>query len=510
MDKYDIVRQAAEDSLELFINLVAPTRALSSCHREVIEWWERPDAKSHQLLLYPRDHMKSALVGFRVAHALAKDPTLRILYVSSTSNLAEKQLGFIKGILESKEFQRYWPEHLHREEGKREKWTSTEISLDHPDRAKWNIRDPSVFTAGLTTNLVGLHCDIAVMDDVVTGDNADTNEGRNKVKRQYSLLSSIEGAECLEWCVGTRYNPSDLYGEMMDMEREIYDEQGSIIGTTPVYEVMQRSLEDVGDGSGEYLWPRTKSKDGKWFGFNIQVYAMKKAQYLDKAQFRAQYYNDPNDPDNQPIDFNKFQYFDRSLVKQTGGNWYYKGNRLNLMAAIDFAFSVRKSADYTCIVVIGCDSEGRIYVLDIERFKTPHISEYFDKILYLHQKWGFKKIRAEVNAAQESIVKSLKKDYVIPYNISLNVEEVRSRRNKEERIEAVLHPKYEMDMMYHYRGGNCAELEDELVSSRPPHDDIKDTLATAVEGAVKPRMNNRLVRGQGKVIFHERFGGRAH
>jgi hypothetical protein len=509
MDKFDIVRKAAEDSLEVFIGLVAPTRALSSCHREVIDWWERPDAKSHQLLLYPRDHMKSALIGFRVAQSLAKDPTLRILYISSTSNLAEKQLGFIKGILTSKTFQRYWPNHLHREEGKREKWTNTEISLDHPDREKWNIRDPSVFTAGLTTNLVGLHCDIAVMDDIVTGDNADTNEGRNKVKRQYSLLSSIEGADCKEWSVGTRYNPSDLYGEMMDMHQEVYDEDGKMVSEAPVYEVMQRSVEDVGDGSGEYLWPRTKSKDGKWFGFDIHVYALKKAKYLDKAQFRAQYYNDPNDPDNQPIDFQRFQYFDRGLVRQQGGVWMYKGKRLNLVAAIDFAFSVRKSADYTCIVVIGCDSDGNIYILDIERFKTPHISEYFDKILYLHQKWGFKKLRAEVNAAQESIVKSLKKDYVVPHNLALKVEEVRSRGNKEERIEAVLHPRYELDQVFHYRGGNCAVLEDELVSSRPPHDDVKDTLATAVEGSVKPRQT-LAVQQKNVVQFHSRFGGRAH
>lgn len=507
--KNDIVRIAAENSLETFINLVAPNRALSSCHREVIDWWDRPDAKSHQLLLFPRDHMKSALIGFRVAWYLAKDPTLRILYVSSTSNLAEKQLGFIKGILTSDTFSKYWPDHLHREEGKRERWTSTEISLDHPERRKWNIRDPSIFTAGLTTNIVGLHCDIAVMDDIVTGDNADTNEGRNKVKRQYSLLSSIEGAECKEWSVGTHYHPSDLYNEMKDMMQEIYDKDGKLIGEEPVYEVMQRVLEDVGDGSGEYLWPRTKSKEGKWFGFDVQVYARKKAQYLDKAQFRAQYYNDPSDPDNQPISYNRFQYFDRSLIKQEGGNWYYKGNLINLVAAIDFAFSVRKAADYTCIVVIGCDAEDNIYVLDIERFKTPHISEYFDKIHYLHQKWGFRKLRAEVNVAQEAIVKSLKKDYILPYNLALKVDEVRPTRNKEERIEAVLNSRYEMDMVYHYRGGNCAELEDELTSSRPPHDDIKDTLATAIEGAIKPRAQARVSRNN-VVKFHGRFGGRAH
>ena len=38
--------------------------------------------------------------------------------------------------------------------------------LDHPLRKKENVRDPSIFTGGLTTSLTGLHCDIAVLDDV--------------------------------------------------------------------------------------------------------------------------------------------------------------------------------------------------------------------------------------------------------------------------------------------------------------------------------------------------------
>lgn len=512
MSRVDEVRQAAENDLVTFINLVAPTRLLGSCHKEVIEWWERPDAKTHQLLLFPRDHMKSALVAFRVAWHLTKDPTLRILYLSSTANLAEKQLGFIKGILGSDIYQRYWPQHIHPEEGKREKWSAGEISLDHPKRKEEQIRDPSIFTAGLTTNLVGMHCDIAVFDDVVTGDNAYNGEGRNKVKRQYSLLSSIEGADAREWVVGTRYHPRDLYGELIEMNKEVYNGEGHILGEEPIYETMERSLEDMGDGTGEYLWPRQKRKDGKWFGFNIQVYATKKAQYLDRSQFRAQYYNDPNDPDNQPIDSTKFQYYDRALVKQNNGNWYYKGNRLNIIAAIDFAFSVRKTADYTCIVVIGADSDGNIYVLDIDRFRTPHISEYFEHILASYNKWGFRKIRMEVTAAQEAIVKSIKRDYIIPFGLMLKVDEVRPTRSsgtKEERIDAILNTRYENQQMFHYRGGNCQELEEELISHRPPHDDIKDTLATAVDGAVKPAVKKRLTGQNDNIIFHKRFGGRA-
>src|SRR6185436_14315197 len=189
----------ALNSLESFINLVHPKRMLGNIHRDVINWWTRPEAKTHQLLLLPRDHMKSALIAYRVAWELTKDPTLRVLYISSTSNLAIKQLKFIKDIFTSDVYRLYWPEMVNKEEAKREKWTEREISLDHPKRKEWAIRDPSIWTAGLTTNIVGMHCDIAVLDDVVVANNAYQEDTREKIKDQYSLLSSIETVNAKEW-----------------------------------------------------------------------------------------------------------------------------------------------------------------------------------------------------------------------------------------------------------------------------------------------------------------------
>ncbi len=200
-------RLLAESNLEEFIKLVHPKRLLGNIHREIIKWWTSSKASNHTLLLLPRDHMKSALVAYRVAWELTRDPTLRVLYISSTSNLATKQLKFIKDIFTRDVYTLYWPTMVNAEEAKREKWTEREISLDHPKRKEDSIRDPSIFTAGLTSNIVGMHCDIAVLDDVVVHSNAYTEEGRNKVRDQYSYLSSILGTEGREWAVGTRYHP---------------------------------------------------------------------------------------------------------------------------------------------------------------------------------------------------------------------------------------------------------------------------------------------------------------
>jgi phage terminase large subunit-like protein len=504
-------RLLAESDLEEFIRLIHPRRLLGNVHREVIQWWTRQEAHKYQLLLLPRDHMKSALVAYRVAWELTRDPTLRILFISSTSNLAVKQLKFIKDILTSDTYQLFWPNMVEKEEAKREKWTEKEISVDHPLRKLESIRDPSIFTAGLTSNIVGLHCDIAVLDDVVTEQNAYIEENREKVKSQYSLLSSVEAVNAREWVVGTRYHPKDLYNDLQEMEVQTYDELGNIIETQPLFEEFERQVESIGDGTGQFLWPRQQRADGKWFGFDAKILADKRSKYINKVHFRAQYYNDPHDIDSSPIPRDLFQYYDAQWLNCKNGRWIFKHNPLNVVAAVDFAYSTGKKSDSSAIVVIGVSGSGDYYILDIDRFKTDKISDYFNRILSLHSKWGFRKIRCEVSVAQQVIVKDLKENYIRPHGLALAVEEFRPSRwqgSKEERIMATLEPKYANRQMWHYQGGHCQTLEEELIFANPAHDDIKDALASAIDFAVVPVNTYRFQKDAAPTYnYHLKFGG---
>jgi phage terminase large subunit-like protein len=507
------IREEAETDLASFIRLVHPGRILGGVHKELILWWTREGAGSHQMTLLPRDHGKSAMVAYRAAWEITKNPAIRILYISATSNLAEKQLGFIKQILTSPIYTKYWPEMVHPDAGKRERWTNSEIIVDHPIRKKEAIRDATVFTGGLTTSLTGLHCDIAILDDVVVQENAYTQEGRDKVSSQYSLLSSIEGAEASEWVVGTRYHPKDLYQHLLSVKVEIFDTDGDIEKEDPLYEVFERQVESMGDGTGEFIWPRQQRPDGKSFGFNQAILAKKRAQYIDKTQFRAQYYNDPNDTSSSFINPDFFQYYERERLTRTNGRWTYNGNRLNVFAAIDFAYTVRLKSDYSAIAVLGVDGKGNYYVLDLVRFKSAQISEYFKNILQLHQKWDFRKIRCETTAAQSVIVEDLKENYIKRHGLSLAVEHHKPNRHegtKVERMEAILQPRYANLQVWHYRGGNCELLEEELVKQNPAHDDLKDALASCLEICVAPSFGSTVNTAQQlyqKSFSNSRFGG---
>jgi hypothetical protein len=505
-NKVDQIKEAAEQDLSVFIKLVAPHLLLGAVHYELISWWGREESKHNQLVLLPRGHMKSKLVAYRAAWWITKHPETTVLYVSATADLAEKQLYQIKQIIDSPIYRRYWPEMINVEEGKREKWAVAEISVDHPQRKLEGIRDATCKAVGLTSNTTGFHADIVILDDIVVPGNAYTEDGRDKVSSAYSQLASIENPGAREWVVGTRYHPKDIYDTMVGMKETLYTSDGDIESEEEVYELFQKVVET----NGEFLWPKQSRSDGKFFGFDDRELARIKAKYIDTTQFYAQYYNNPNSAENSRINVDKFQYYERSLLNEKEGDWYIKDRKLNVYAAIDFAFSLRKQADFTALVTIGVDNLGNFYVLEVDRFKTDRIVEYFNHILKAHQKWGFRKIRAEITVAQQTIVKELKESYIKPNGIALSIDEFRPNRHqgdKNERVSAILEPKYDNLQVWHYRGGNCQSLEEELVMQHPPHDDIKDALANAIDIAIIPKQRVSSFFTGSNIVTHSRFGG---
>ena len=499
MDKIEI-RELCEDNFIAFIQLVAPYNVMGQCHEDLCKFMTDKTLKNYRLVLYPRAHRKSFYAAMYVCWRIVKDPSVSIIYLSATSDLAESQLRVIKSVLESDIVRRYWSRLVNEDEGKREKWTTTEICVDSPKRKREGTRDSTVKVGGLTTNITGSHADIIVLDDIVVPKN-NNEEGRRQVAAQYSQLQSILNPNGEILAVGTRYDPNDIYNTMQNTYEEIFDKKGELIGKEPQWSVLQRSVEE----NGQFLWNRTRRKDGKYFGFDMRELSRIKAGYIDVAQFYAQYYNDPNNASTSAIKPDMFMYYNKDKLTQNAGVYYLNGRQLNIYAAIDFAFSTLNRADSTAIVVVGVDSEGYKYVIDIDRFKTDRIQTYYDHVISLHLKYNFKKLRAEVTVAQQAIVSALK-DKLAENSIRLYIEDYRPFKKKEEHIASVLVPLYEDHKIYHYRGGNCELLEEELKAAKPPHDDIKNALADAIEIAVPPK-KTQYVRKTQPIQPMSRFGG---
>jgi phage terminase large subunit-like protein len=510
-EEYDQLRVECENDLYTFALTMQPNRLYGDVHKEIFDFLGN-FISHNKLLLIPRDHQKSHCFAVFAAWLIARDPTITILYLSSTSALAIKQVYAIKNILEDETFQILWPDMLHPDVGAREKWTTNEFNVDHPLRKLNFIRDATLTAGGITKTITGLHPNVILCDDLVVGKNAYTEEGRSKLEDLYSQLASIESASGYNIMCGTRYHPKDLYQKIEDMEEEVYGKNGELLGKRKVYDTFRRVVET----DGVFLWPKEKGPDGKEWGMDMQLLATKKAKYIDQTQFYAQYYNNPNMGGSHGIRRDMFNYKDRSLLKIRGGYLNFVGRRLNCLAAMDCAYSLSKTADYTAISVGGMDADRNVFALEVCRFRTDDVEDYFKAITYLQNKWSFKKLVVETNGPQGLIVKQLKeklRDNGSMINIIEHKPHSKSG-DKMTRINNILNPIYTEGRAYHFLGEGIELLEEELIVAYPNHDDCKDSWAVVVKNLIPPARHIQYdefedddYNTSSLVIGHPRFGG---
>jgi phage terminase large subunit-like protein len=307
-----------------------------------------------------------------------------------------------------------------------------------------------------------------------------------------------------------------LYALMMQLKIPEYDENEEEIGESPMWKVFQRVVEDspYRTGDGNFIWPRMQMPNGDVFGFDKRELAIKKANLTvdgELSSFMAQYYNDPNDASLQRISNENFQYMEPRHLRKDGDSWTYSGKPLRLMAAMDLAFSnlKTKKRDWTAIAIVGMDHEGYLYVLDLERFKTDKMEEYYNKAIELYIKWGFKTLVVETNNGGGLVAGHIK-DMVRKEGGSLEVKgkPAPNDSSKFERILQILEPRYRNNEVFHNKIGYIRVLEEELKQPRPRNDDLKDAVALAVS-ELKPPLGKGIkqaVKSIGERL--SRFGAR--
>ena len=385
------LRKSCEEDLWTYARIVNPNYVYGDIHEKVYRWLSDPEANKRQLLLLPRGHLKSHCIATWVSWEITKKPWTSVVYLSAGEDLAKDQLYAIKNIMTSEAYSRLWPEMINEREGDREQWSAYSFNVDHPERKRRGIRDHTIIVKTVKANFIGLHCDSLVFDDVVVPRNAYTETGRLEVNKSLSQCTSILNAGGTIKAVGTRYHPQDAYQDMMGAKYRVWDEDvRDFVSEESLWDVMEETVEDEGDGTGNFLWPRAISPlDGNWYGFDTQQLEIIRGDYVSKgeaAQFYAQYYNNPNDETTNVLDRSTFQYYDVRHIGNTGGSVTFRGKKLNVYAAMDVAWtdaseSGGKAADYTAIVVVGVDSDGFYYILDLDRFKTSSFVVYYDNIM---------------------------------------------------------------------------------------------------------------------------------
>ena len=120
------LRETALNDLYFFARLINPGYVYGDIHKTFYKWLEEyslfgqgDQQSTNKLIMLPRGHLKSHMVATWAAWIITKHPEITILYLSATAELAEKQLFAIQNILGSTTYNRYFPEYINPQEGKR-------------------------------------------------------------------------------------------------------------------------------------------------------------------------------------------------------------------------------------------------------------------------------------------------------------------------------------------------------------------------------------------------------
>jgi phage terminase large subunit-like protein len=508
-------REILEQDLWEFARYINPHYCYGDIHEEVFRWFTDPDASDHQLLLMPRAHLKSHCIAVWCVWEITRNPATSIVYLSAGEDLATVQVSAIKNMLTCDRYRALWPEMLHKDEGKRDKWASWAFNVDHPERKRRGIRDLTMIVKTVKANATGLHCEHLVFDDVVVPGNAYTETGRREVKAAVSQFASIKNPGANTKGVGTIYHPEDIYRNFKDAMVSEFDEvEGEFVGERPLWNVKTYTCESFGDMTGDFLWPRAVNpSDNQAYGFNSAVLASIQAQYFslgENAQFYAQYYNDPNDPSSEKVSRDCIQYYKPDKITFNDGAYFYKDRKLKVTAAMDVAWTVNKGSDYTAIGVIGTDYENNTYVLALDRFKTQDYTTYYEHVVGLHSQWGFRKLHVETNGGGTLVANEVKR--LLRQNGANLVVDGKAATGhegkKEEKHNAVLIPRVKNGTVYFAKGGLTNIAIEEIVLERPPHDDLKDVLTMAITYATTPARPSYHSGNVTPIRYNKRFGGR--
>ena len=406
-----------------------------------------------KLFLIPRGHLKSSIITKGGAlWRMVQNPDIRILIANNTWDNARKFLDSIRlylapGTALSILFGNF----------QTDRWNRDEIII----RQRKKILDaPTIATTGLEKEQTSQHYELIIADDLVSDQNVNTSEQRQKIKDYLnSLFALLEpGGEI--WVVGTRWHEADAYADLI--EEGLWDTM--VLGAY--------------DDDGKPLFPEKFSEE------KLSFLRKKVGAYM----FSCWYHNNPIAQEAADFKSEWVKFYDGSTAQPR-----------SLYLTIDPAVSLGRDADYTAMVVAGMYSDRRIRVVDrVHARLVPN--DLVDKVFELVEKWKLHRVGIETFAFQNTLKYDIQRQQR-ERGIFFSVDELGKRHtgrgepvlSKEARIRR-LQPYFEQGLV-EFRP-DMQDMVDELLAfPRGRHDDLIDALSYQLDYLV-PSMNSVTVKDE--------------
>lgn len=216
----------------------------------------RPGAPDLIVCNTPPEHAKTTTLTVNyVAWRIAKDPNVKVIYVSRTATMAKKFLTQLKGILTHPRYETF--QHtfgpVEGYNANSASWTQDQIYVSEDIRTS-NAKDPTVCALGIKGQIYGSRADLIIIDDAVDGTNA--HEFDKQIDWITGEVMSRLSASGVLLVVGTRMAPVDLYSELLNPGH--YPDEES-----PWTYFAQPAVLEFHDDPDQWvtLWPRSSEPE---------------------------------------------------------------------------------------------------------------------------------------------------------------------------------------------------------------------------------------------------------
>lgn len=293
-----------------------------------------------------------------------------------------------------------------------------------------------------------------ILDDIESDEHIDNVEQRRKYLNNYvkGVIPSIDNEVGKIKMFGTILHDDSLLNTL------IKNHEGQIYAAW--------------DKDKNLLWP------SKWPVDKLEK-KRKEMRIAGKGDsgFYQEYFNEPMSQDDQIFTREMFRYFKELDLEKI------KEKQYRIYTLVDPAISKKQNADFTVVITVLVDSQGRIFILEITRDRLDPL-ETIKTIFAHYEKWRPIFVGIETTAYQKALKyfineQKLKENSAVQ---TMVVKEINPITDKVTKIKK-LQPKYGIANVFHNSDDqNTPVLEQELL--RFPiaaHDDIIDALSNVIE-----------------------------
>ena len=436
-------------------------RSIKGLHKSIIA---NISNRKNTLDLAPRGFGKSTVgdVDYCITRIL-REPNIRIMIGSKTQTQAEAFLKEIRTHFEQNtDLIRIFGDW---KKSKDNVWNDREFTVNKRTIIK---KEATVTALGASGAVISKHFDVIVGDDLVGLENARTERQRKNLNEWFysSLLPTLEPDGEIH-ILGTRYNPLDLYEDLIKSRN---------------YEVNIQRAINVLNGAEKSLW---EEKEVSLWAEKFTIERLKEIRVESgKIIFNMQYQNDTELAKGRIFKAQYFRYYEeykidydfqtaKIRIKDNEGIDRWIKVRVYMGADLAISENENSNNDFFVLMIIGVDDNRNVYVLDYVKDRLTFNTQLTTTISYGRDKYPMvERVGVETNQYQKALAQELRRLSLLPV---ININTTKDKVTRAMRRSA----NFENGKVYFREGMDDLE-ECLLLFPEVDHDDLFDALDHAM------------------------------